>query len=248
MTAEHLRVLLRNERDSDLLCEMALDVVRADISDEVGGHQNRQDECSPETWRGCESNRRGDILRRLVARTLAQELSVHIKTATSPFQYALTTRSGCECIAHAVQALSDADPEATVLSVDGIGAFDLISRAAMLTALRDAPGCDKALPFVRQFYGRPSKCFWEDDYGMTHEILQGEGGEQGDPLMPALFALGQHGALVAAQSAMHPSAKLMAFQDDVYVVSNPPQVAACYTHLERELWAHAGIRIKLGKT
>ena len=66
--------------------------------------------------------------------------------------------------------------------------------------------------------------------------------------MPALFALGQHRALVAAQSAMHPSAKLMAFQDDVYVVSSPPQVAACYTHLERELWAHAGIRINLGKT
>ena len=46
----------------------------------------------------------GDILRRLVARTLAQELSVHIEAATSPFQYALTTRSGCKCIAHAVQA------------------------------------------------------------------------------------------------------------------------------------------------
>ena len=44
--------------------------------------------------------------------------------------------------------LSDADPEATVLSVDDIGAFDLISRAAMLTALRDAAGCDRALPFV----------------------------------------------------------------------------------------------------
>ena len=55
-------------------------------------------------------------------------------------------------------------------------------------------------------------------------------------------------AHVAAQSAMHPSAKLMAFQDDVYVVRSPPQVAACYTHLERELWAHAGIRINLGKT
>ena len=63
----------------------------------------------------------------------------------------LNTRNRCECIAHTVQALSDADPEATVLSVDGIGGFDLISRAAMLTALRDAPGCDMAFPFVRQF-------------------------------------------------------------------------------------------------
>ena len=51
--------------------------------------------------------------------------------------------------------------------------------------------------------------------------------------MPSLFALGQHRALVAAQSAMHPSAKLM---------------ACCCTHLERELWAHAGIKINLGKT
>ena len=31
MTAEHLRVLLHNERDSDLLYEMALDLVRANI-------------------------------------------------------------------------------------------------------------------------------------------------------------------------------------------------------------------------
>ena len=43
------------------------------------------------------------------------------------------------------------DPQATVLSVDGVGAFDLISRTAMMTALRDAPGCDVALPFVLQF-------------------------------------------------------------------------------------------------
>ena len=28
----------------------------------------------------------------------------------------------------------------------------------------------------------------------THEIMQGEGGEQGDPLMPMLYALGQHQA------------------------------------------------------
>ena len=82
----------------------------------------------------------GDILRRLVAKTLAQEISHHIEAATSPFQYALTTRCGCECIAHAAQALTDADPEATVLSIDGICTFDLISRAAMLTALKDAPG------------------------------------------------------------------------------------------------------------
>ena len=35
--------------------------------------------------------------------------------------------------------------------------------------------------------------------GDMHEIPQGEGGEQGDPLMPMLFAMGQHRALEAVQ-------------------------------------------------
>ena len=38
-----------------------------------------------------------------------------------------------------------------------------------------------------------------DVEGVVHEIDQGEGGEQGDPLMPLLFSLGQHAALRAVQ-------------------------------------------------
>ena len=53
------------------------------------------------------------------------------------------------------------------------------------------------LPFVSTFYGRPSTYLWEDELGVVHDIQQGEGGEQGDALMPMLFRLGQHLALVA---------------------------------------------------
>ena len=49
-----------------------------------------------------------------------------VEKATAPFQYALSTRAGCECIAHAIQAMTDANPQCTVLSVDGIGAHDTI--------------------------------------------------------------------------------------------------------------------------
>ena len=38
--------------------------------------------------------------------------------------------------------------------------------------------------------------------GSTHEIRQGEGGEQGDPLMPLLFSLEQHRALVVVQARL----------------------------------------------
>ena len=65
----------------------------------------------------------------------------------------MTTRAGCECVAHALQALSESDPEATIVSIDGVSAFDLISRGAMMEGLRQVN--DAALPFVRMFYGRP---------------------------------------------------------------------------------------------
>ena len=137
----------------------------------------------------------GDILRRLVARTTAQQISKVVEESTAPYQYALSTKVGCECVAHIVQALTDSDESATVVSVDGIGAFHLISRNALLEVLMGIDGGDAVLPFVRQFYGHPSAHIWEDDTGNVHEVAQGEGGEQGDPSMPLLFSFGQHRSL-----------------------------------------------------
>ena len=141
----------------------------------------------------------GDIVGRLVARTIAQQMERAFEIATAPFQCALSTRAGRECIAHVLQTLTDTHPNATVLSIDGIGAFDLVSREAMLRRLLSVEGGDTVLPFVRQFYGTPSTYLWQDDEGTVHDVQQGEGGEQGDALMPALIALGQHNALVTLQ-------------------------------------------------
>ena len=55
---------------------------------------------------------------------------------TSPFQFALSTKSGCECVAHIARAMTDLDPT----PIDGIGAFDLISREAMLQGLMEVDG------------------------------------------------------------------------------------------------------------
>ena len=41
-----------------------------------------------------------------------------------------------------------------------------------------------------------------DDAGRRHEIAQAEGIEQGDPLAPGLYALGQHDSLVAASASL----------------------------------------------
>ena len=111
--------------------------------------------------------------------------------------------------------------------------------------------CDvspSAVPFVRQFYGSPSRYVWEDDSGEVHDIDQGEGGVQGDPVMPMLFSLGQHNALRAVQARLQEGELIFAYLDDVYIVCSPERVSAIYAILLEELWRHARIRIHHGKT
>ena len=68
----------------------------------------------------------GEVLRRLVARTIAQQLGPAVEAATAPFHYALSTKAGCECVCHALQTLCELDPEATVTPIDGVSAFDSV--------------------------------------------------------------------------------------------------------------------------
>ena len=98
----------------------------------------------------------GDVIRRLVGHTMAQQLSKAVEAATAPHQYALSTRAGTECVAHVLQVLTEMDPQTTIVSIDGVGAYDSISRKAMLEALMEIPGGSQALPHVRLFYGQPN--------------------------------------------------------------------------------------------
>ena len=107
---------------------------------------------------------------------------------------------------------------------------------------------DKALLFVLQFYSEPSQYFWTDDCGDTHVIHQGEGGEQGDALMPMLYALGQHGALFSLQDFLLPHEQLFAYLDDINVVCLPDWVGPIFKHLQEALDQYARIQVHLGKT
>ena len=190
----------------------------------------------------------GDILKRLVARTVSKQFMKEAEEATTPYQYAFSTRAGCECVAHILQSSTELDENATIVSVDGIGAYDTISRRAMLQGVLRMPSGDRILPFLKQFYSSPSTYIWEDDMGTQHEVTQGEGGEQGDPLMPMLFCLGQHGALAAVEGRLKAGEKLFAFLDDIYLICQPDRVQGVHRILEEELRTRVGIRVHHGKT
>ena len=131
-----------------------------------------------------------------MAGTLAREYNDDFEAGCAPFQYVLSTKAGTECVARTLRAVSELDPRKTIISIDGVGAFDHITRASMLSALRCQPRAKELLPFVLMFYGDASEYLWTDDEGNSQVIKQADGGEQGDPLMRALYAKGQHMALV----------------------------------------------------
>ena len=248
MTCEHLRPLLPDHRGLHLLFQIAERMAKAQVPEAVVNfiRMGRLTALSKPDG-GVRGIVVGDVLRRLVARTMSQQLAPAVERATSPYQYALTTRAGCECVAHALQGLTEMDPQVTVTSIDGLGAFDLISRGAMLRGLMRVSGA--AVPFTRMFYGRSSEYLWESDSGEVHRIPQGEGGEQGDPMMPLLYSLGQHGALEAASNHFSRGERLFAFLDDTYIVTpTAAEVGGAYTHVQNELWNQCGIRIHVGKT
>ena len=246
MTADHLFPHLENERDSGLFVQVATSLARGNIPEVIiETIRLGQVTALRKPDGGVRGIVVGDIVRRLVARTMAKQVSKQAEKATAPFQYALTTKAGCECVAHILQAMTDRDSQATVVSIDGVGAYNLISRNAMLEGLLRMEGGDQIFPFIRCFYGSPY--LWEDEMGETQEIPQGEGGEQGDPLI-MLFALGQHRALEADQNWLRDGAKLFAFLDDVYLVCTPGRVADVLKIVEEELMAHANISLHLGKT
>ena len=249
MTADHLRLILESELDTRAFCRAAQDLARAQVPpDVVAVLRMGRITALQKPGGGVRGIVCGDIVRRLVARTIAQKITPAVLEATSPFQYALGSKAGGESVAHAIQSLTDMDSRATVLSIDGISAFDLISRAAMMDGMAQIRGGEAVLPFVLQFYSQPSQYLWTDDYGDNHVILQGEGGEQGDALMPMLYSLGQHGALQEVQDSLMPDEYLFAYLDDIYVVCPPERVSAIYKLLGQALEENARIQMHLGKT
>ena len=138
------------------------------------------------------------------------------KSKTAPFQYALSTRVGSECVAHVVVRdepnSNNHDVSVPVIPyLEGLCIFITLTREAECCRLRGS--------------------LWHSTCGRTLDpfIRQGEGGEQGYALMPLLFSLGQHGALQAAQEQFKPQERLMVFSNGVHG-SQPERVGGVAGH------------------
>ena len=191
-TYEHLKTLLDESDTTELLfgaCSSSL--AQAKVPEEVASVlMGARLTALTKPDGGVRGIATGCSLRRLVAQTLEKQFMAVFEAECAPFQYALSTRAGTDCVGHMLRAATDADPRLTILSVDGIGAYDHIVRSAMLGRLLQMPGARQILPFVRLSYAQPSTYGWFDEDGKRRAVSQAEGGEQGDWLMPLLFSIG----------------------------------------------------------
>ena len=189
----------------------------------------------------------GSVIRRLTCKAVAAQFSEDFMARTAPFQFALQTKAGTDALAHAIRFLTDHDEEAVVCSLDGIGAFDHVRRAAFFDKLYECEELRPLLPLVSTLYGSTSRFLWDHENGEQVIIEQGEGGEQGCPLMPALFALAQHDALAAASGEMMPDEYIFAFLDDLYIVTSRARAGEAVQDVAWKVERHAGVRTHTGK-
>ena len=141
----------------------------------------------------------GTSFRRLVAKTLARQFGKAVEATCAPFQFALSTRAGTDCVGHAIRAVTEANHHASVLSIDG--RWCLRSRVPRRNDGEAAPSSQSAR--VAAF--RPCHV------RQPHKLRVGRRGwssaphrpsrrrRTGDPLMPLLFSSAIHDPLQQAQ-------------------------------------------------
>ncbi len=103
------------------------------------------------------------------------------------------------------------------------------------------------LPFVKLFYSEPSSYLWQDDAGDVHNILQGDGGKQGDGLVPMMYALGQHDGLDEARTLLPPSDALITYLDEIYLPTQEQHATASVDTVTTCIKTNCGVDVNLSK-
>ena len=174
MTANHLLLILESELDTRAFCWAAQDLARAQVPPDVVAVFRITALQKPGGGvRGCVRKHRAKV----VARTIAQDHARRFGSNVSvPVRVGFKggRRVCCTCN----NSFTTVDTRATVLSIDGVFVFDLISRAVMLDGMVQIRGGEAMLPFC-SFILSFHSTFRLTSTGTTMSFSGGEGGERG---------------------------------------------------------------------
>ena len=107
-TYEHLRILLDDVVTTELLFEACTSLSQAMLPSEISAAlMSARLTAFTKPDGGVRGIATGCTLRRLVARTLAKQFMKEFEQECAPFQFALSTRAGTDCVGHVVRASTD---------------------------------------------------------------------------------------------------------------------------------------------
>jgi hypothetical protein len=167
----------------------------------------------------------GELLYRLVVKVILRHTAR--PDMLLPFQFGVGSTGGVEPMIRAIQQTVDRAPGYTftqLTSLDFKNAFNTLDRADLATGLRRfAPGLYRA---ARWAYGSTTDLVLTGNLGQQHLLLSSQGVRQGDPFGPLFFSLGIRTLLDRLSAHLGPHRLILAYLDDVYILSHDSQVLA----------------------
>jgi hypothetical protein len=180
----------------------------------------------------------GEIFTRLAARCLLRHKGKDLAEFFAPIQMGVRQPGGAERIVHSIRTAYNRGN--SVLNLDLSNAFNRISRAAIRTTLSEH--FPSLLRYFDWSYGHAAP-LWYDGGLFTHSC---EGVRQGDPLGPALFAMGIHHVLVQLTQEF-PMVKILAYLDDVTVTGDQKDLIRLSSRF-KELIGECGLEMNPSKS
>ena len=126
----------------------------------------------------------GEILRRIIGKTLSWTLKDDIQEAVGPLQTCSGLKSGSEAAIHAMKIIFDDEESDGVTLVDASNAFNSMNRMVVLHNVRVI--CPSFSTVLIDMYRAPARLFISGG----GEILSMEGTTQGDNLAMSFYAVG----------------------------------------------------------
>ena len=160
----------------------------------------------------------GEIIYRVCAMAI---LAANPATdALAPFQFGVGSKGGTEPVIRAVKMAVDGDLDeeySHLTMLDLKNAFNMLCRLLIAKGIRKH--CPSFIKFAKWSYNDPAALVIKDPEKPAEVIESSQGVRQGDPMGPLFFSVGIRDILCALQEHLGPDVKVMAYLDDIYILS-----------------------------
>ena len=151
----------------------------------------------------------GEVLRRIIAKSVASVLRCNIQRAAGTLQTCSGIESGIEGAIHAMRETFELETSEGMLLVDATNAFNNLNREAALNNVRQV--CPSFSQFLNNCYQSKTRLFIS---GSKEFIWSEEGATQGDPVAMDMYAVATSPLVNSLASTLDSSTRQAWFADD----------------------------------